>query len=69
MQVRRVLHLLKHPFSEDIEVDGELWRDTVKPEATTSPKGATAVAGGQLTSILKTYTSRPPDWALGLCVT
>ena len=72
-----MLHLLKHPYSEDIDMDGELWRDTIEPAAAEGPSppataAATATAssdGDQLTSVLKTYTSRPPDWALGLCVT
>ena len=76
MQVRRVLRILKQPYSELVNIEDEPCQDSAE---LSEAQGATVSGGGdsdggageksKMVSVLSMYTSRPPDWALGLCVT
>eukprot|EP00058_Branchiostoma_floridae_P006699 XP_002592187.1 hypothetical protein BRAFLDRAFT_88076 [Branchiostoma floridae] len=78
-EVQRVLRLLEHPYSEDVDLgelavapcDGGATSTTDDDAgASASVLAETAAAQGTAKSCTGTaYDSRPPDWAVDLCVT
>ncbi|XP_078661704.1 protein adenylyltransferase SelO, mitochondrial-like [Branchiostoma floridae x Branchiostoma belcheri] len=79
-EVQRVLRLLEQPFSEDVDLgelavapgDGGSASSTTDDDAGASASvlSETAASQGTAKSCTGTaYDSRPPDWAVDLCVT
>ena len=60
---------MKHPYTEDIDMD-ELWGEGNEVSSSSGPVEAAAVTvEDKKEAALSKYFSRPPESALGFCVT
>ena len=63
-----MLHLLKHPYSEDVGMM-KLWGEERDVSPSSSSEAAAAIVEDRREAALSKYSSRPPESTLGLCVT